>query len=72
MDEFLPNETMVETMLIYGGIIRFVNGGARLADFVSYLLWMDKKSISHHLETMVEAIRFVGIYVGQSNPSRVS
>ena len=28
------------------------------------LLWMVAKSISHHLETMVETRRFVGIYRG--------
>ena len=31
--------------------------------------WMDE--ILHHLETMVETIPFVGIYVGESNHSRV-
>ena len=33
------------------------------------ILWMVAKSISHHFETMVEPITFVGIYVGESNHS---
>ena len=36
------------------------------------LLWMVAKSVSHHLETMVETIPFVGVYAGESSETRVS
>ena len=44
----------------------------RTADFILFgqmvvILWMDKNL--HHFETMVETIRFVGIFVGESNHS---
>ena len=35
------------------------------------ILWMGEIH-SHHFETMVETIRFVGIYVGESKHSRAS